>query len=42
VKIDVSVHDPRDTIGAPMRAIAATLPDKPAIEDVVAYVNTLR
>lgn len=31
--------DERDTLGAPMRAIAATLPDD-AIADVVAYINT--
>lgn len=34
--------DPRDTNGARMRAIAATLPDEQAIDDVVAYINTLR
>jgi cytochrome c553 len=35
-------NDPRDTNGAQMRAIVATLPDPQAIEDVVAYINTLR
>jgi cytochrome c553 len=35
-------NDPRDTNGAQMRAIAATLPDTRAIDDVVAYINTLR
>ena len=34
--------DARDTNGAQMRAIAATLPDEQAIDDVVAYINTLR
>jgi cytochrome c553 len=34
--------DERDTYGAQMRAIAATLPDDKAIADVVAYINTLR
>jgi cytochrome c oxidase subunit 2 len=33
--------DPRDTLGAQMRAISATLPDDKAINDVVAYINTL-
>lgn len=33
--------DARDTLGAPMRAIVATLPDEQAITDVVAYINTL-
>lgn len=33
--------DPRDTHGAQMRAVAATLPDDRAIADVVAYINTL-
>ena len=33
--------DPRDTHGAQMRAIAATLPDDRAIADVIAYINTL-
>lgn len=32
--------DERDTYGAQMRAIAATLPDDQAIADVVAYINT--
>lgn len=35
-------NDPRDMNGAQMRAIAATLPDPQAMEDVVAYINTLR
>jgi hypothetical protein len=35
-------NDPRDTNGAQMRAIVATLSDKQAIDDVVAYINTLR
>lgn len=34
--------DLKDTIGAPMRAVAATLPDHQAMLDVVAYINTLR
>ena len=34
--------DPRDTYGAQMRAIVATLPDEKAIADVVAYINTLK
>jgi cytochrome c553 len=34
--------DSRDTNGAQMRAIAAALPDAQAIDDVVAYINTLR
>lgn len=34
--------DPRDSYGAQMRVIAATLPDATAIDDVVAYINTLR
>jgi len=33
--------DARDTYGAQMRAIVATLPDEKAITDVVAYINTL-
>jgi cytochrome c553 len=32
--------DERDTYGAPMKAIADTLPDDKAITDVVAYINT--
>jgi len=32
----------QDTFGTQMRAIAATLPDDQAINDVVAYINTLR
>lgn len=35
-------NDPRDTNGAQMRAIASTLPDTQAVDDVVAYINTLR
>ena len=31
-----------DTLGTQMRAIAATLPDDQSINDVVAYINTLR
>ncbi|MFC4312422.1 c-type cytochrome [Steroidobacter flavus] len=34
--------DHRDTNGAQMRALAETLPDTQAIDDVVAYINTLR
>jgi cytochrome c553 len=34
--------DERDTYGAQMRAIVASLPDDKAITDVVAYINTLR
>ena len=34
--------DERDTYGAQMRAIVATLPDEKAITDVVAYINTLK
>lgn len=33
--------DARDTYGAQMRAVAATLPDDKAISDVVAYIDTL-
>jgi cytochrome c553 len=33
--------DPHDTYGAQMRAIAATLTDDQAINDVVAYINSL-
>ena len=33
--------DERDTAGAQMRAISATLPDDKVITDVVAYINTL-
>ena len=33
--------DERDTLGAQMRAIVATLSDEQAITDVVAYINTL-
>lgn len=32
--------DERDTYGAQMRAVVATLPDDKAITDVVAYINT--
>jgi len=35
-------NDPRDITGTQMRAIATTLPDAQSIEDVVAYINTLR
>jgi len=35
-------NDPRDTNGAQMRAIASTLPDPRAVDDVVAYIDTLR
>lgn len=35
-------NDPRDINGTQMRAIAATLPDQQSIDDVVAYINTLR
>lgn len=34
--------DHRDTNGAQMRALAETLPDAQAIDDVVGYINTLR
>ena len=34
--------DERDTYGAQMRGIVATLADEKAIADVVAYINTLR
>ena len=34
--------DERDTYGAQMRAIVATLPDEKAVTDVVAYINTLK
>ena len=34
--------DPRDIYGAQMRAVAAQLPDEQAINDVVAYINTLK
>jgi cytochrome c oxidase subunit II len=33
--------DQRDTLGAQMRAISGSLPDDQAINDVVAYINTL-
>ena len=33
--------DERDTYGAQMRGVAASLPDDKAIADVVAYINTL-
>ena len=33
--------DERDTLGIQMRAIATTLPDDKAMNDVVAYINTL-
>jgi cytochrome c oxidase subunit 2 len=33
--------DERDTYGAQMRAVVASLPDDAAITDVVAYINTL-
>ena len=33
---------PQDDSGTQMRAAASILPDDPAIEDVVAYINTLR
>ncbi|HEY6644048.1 c-type cytochrome [Povalibacter sp.] len=33
--------DARDTFGAQMRAVVATLPDDQAVADVVAYINTL-
>lgn len=35
-------NDDRDTKGAQMRAVATTLPDARAIDDVVAHINTLR
>lgn len=35
-------NDHRDTNGAQMRAVAANLPDTRAIDDIVAYINTLR
>ena len=35
-------NDPRDITGTQMRAIAATLPDEQSIDDVVAFINTLR
>jgi len=34
--------DERDTYGAQMRAVVASLPDEKAITDVVAYINTLK
>jgi hypothetical protein len=34
--------DERDSYGAQMRAIAATLADDKAITDVVAYITTLK
>lgn len=34
--------DAKDTYGAQMRAMAATLPDDQAVADVVAYINTLK
>jgi cytochrome c553 len=40
-KLGLRGADPRDAYGAPMRAIASALPDDKAIDDVVAYINTL-
>jgi cytochrome c oxidase subunit 2 len=40
-KLGLRGADPRDTLGAQMRAIIATLPDDVAINDVVSYINTL-
>lgn len=34
-------YDRRDRYGAQMRAIAETIPDESAIQDLVAYINTL-
>jgi cytochrome c oxidase subunit II len=34
--------DPRDTYGAQMRAVIGSLADDAAVNDVVAYINTLR
>jgi len=34
--------DERDTYGAQMRAVAATLADDQAVNDVLAYINTLK
>ena len=34
--------DPADSSGQQMRAMAATLPDEAAVNDVVAYIDTLR
>jgi cytochrome c553 len=34
--------DERDTYGMQMRAVAASLPDDKAVNDVVAYINTLK
>jgi len=34
--------DPRDSYGAQMRGVTAMLPDDKAIDDVVAYINTLK
>jgi cytochrome c oxidase subunit 2 len=34
--------DPADTDGQQMRIMAATLADDAAVNDVVAYINTLR
>jgi cytochrome c oxidase subunit 2 len=34
--------DARDTLGAQMRALVASLPDEGAVADVVAYINTLK
>lgn len=34
--------DPRDIYGAQMRAVASMLPDEQAMNDVVAYINTLK
>ena len=39
---EVRGADERDTYGAQMRAIVATLPDEKAVNDVVAYINTLK
>ena len=39
-KLKLRGADERDTLGAQMLAISATLPDDKAINDVVAYINT--
>ena len=35
-------YDPKDTFGQQMKPMAATLPTEKAINDVVAFINTLR
>jgi cytochrome c553 len=41
-KLGLRGADQRDTYGAQMRTVAASLADDKAISDVVAYINTLK